>query len=122
MTTKTEGRHSSEFIISEASHLRSRDNFTLVSGQNLKGGTLLEFENNSATRMTAWTGNRDSGGVPDPTPSGILINDVDASAGDQPCAVLRNDAEVNLKLLTYPAGDADDVVAGLAALRIKARN
>lgn len=121
MTVKTEGRHSAEFILSEANGNRSRENYTLVSGQNLKGGTLLEFENNSTTRVTAWTGNRDSGGVPDPLPCGVLINDADASSADLSCAVMRRDAEVNLKLLTYPAGDVDDVATGLLALGIIAR-
>lgn len=122
MVTKTEARHSAEFILSEASGNRSRDNKTLVSGQNLKGGTLVEYENNSTTRVTAWTGNRDSGGVPDPLPAGVLINDTDASGGDTPAAVMVRDAEVNKKLLTYPAQDGDDVAPGLAALGIIARD
>lgn len=122
MTVKTEGRHSAEFILSEASGNRSRDNKTLVLGQNLKGGTLLEYENNSTERVTAWTGNRESAGVYDPLPMGILINDVDASSADTKAAVMVRDAEVNKKLLTYPAQDVDDVASGLSALNIIARD
>ena len=122
MTTKTEARHSAEFIMSEANGARSRDNKTLVSGQNLKGGTLLEYENNSTERVTAWTGNRESAGVYDPLPMGILIEDVDASSADTRAAVMVRDAEVNKKLLTYPAQDGDDVNTGLSALNIVARD
>lgn len=122
MTTKTEARHSAEFILSEANGNRSRENKTLVSGQNLKGGTLLEYENNSTERVTAWTGNRESAGVYDPLPMGILIEDIDASSSDTKCAVMIRDAEVNKKLLTYPAQDVDDVNSGLAALNIISRD
>jgi hypothetical protein len=122
MTTFTESRHAAEFIMSEANGKRSRDNKTLVSGQNLQAGTVLEYENNSTSRVTAWTGNRDSAGIPDPLPAGILINDVDASSADTAATVLIRDAEVNYNLLTYPVQDGADAITGLAALNIIARS
>lgn len=41
MTTKTELLHAGGFIISEANGNRSRDNATLLSGQNLKAGAVV---------------------------------------------------------------------------------
>jgi hypothetical protein len=39
--TKTEGQHAGEFILSEANWNRSRDNVTVLSGQNLKAGAVV---------------------------------------------------------------------------------
>lgn len=121
MAVKFEGRHPSEFVVWEARANESRSNKVLVSGQNLKGGTLLEYEYGSTSRVTAWTGTRDTGGSPDPLPMGVLISNTDASRGDVACAVITGDAELNFNLLTYPAQDRDEVSAGLALLGITAR-
>lgn len=41
MTTKTEGQHAGEFIVSEAPGTLSRDTVTVLSGQNLSAGAVL---------------------------------------------------------------------------------
>jgi hypothetical protein len=41
MSTKTEGKHCAEFMISEAAGYRSRDAITVLSGQNLNAGAVL---------------------------------------------------------------------------------
>src|SRR4051812_21892871 len=41
MSTKTEGKHCAEFMISEAAGYRSREAVTVLSGENLKAGHVL---------------------------------------------------------------------------------
>src|SRR5438128_11443402 len=41
MSTKTEGKHTAEFMISEAAGHRSREAVTVLSGQNLSAGAVL---------------------------------------------------------------------------------
>lgn len=105
-TSYTETAHACEFILSEASGSRSRENGTLNSGQNLQAGTVLQA---TGTKLTAFTGTASTDGTPDPAAIGILLYDVDASDGDVACSYLARDAEVNLKLLTYPDEATQDV-------------
>lgn len=105
MTTFTESRHAAEFILSEAAGNRSRDNATLVSGNNLQAGTVLALDVTSQPNdiiYTKWDGSRDSANTHDPYPVAILINDVDASSANTKCSVIARDAEVNTNLLTGP--------------------
>ena len=127
MTTFTETRHAAEFILSEASGHRSRDNATLVSGNNLQAGTVLALDSTSTPDTLVYTkydGARDSGALPDPYPTAILINDVDATSANVACAVLARDAEVNLRLLTYPnqSEEEADVVRLLKLVGIVCRS
>jgi hypothetical protein len=41
MSTKTEGKHCAEFLVSEANGYRSREAVTVLSGQNLNAGAVL---------------------------------------------------------------------------------
>lgn len=124
MTTYTEGRHNGEFIMSEASGQRSRDNVTIVSGAgNLKPGTVLGKITASgkykAVTVAAADGSQN--------PVAVLINWADASSADVSAAVLNADAEVNKNLLSYGADvdTAGEITTVLAALQtatgIKAR-
>lgn len=119
MTTFTEGRHTAEFIISEASGNRSRQNGTLASGQNLTAGTVLQI--NSDNKLVAWDGTRDSGAGLDPQAEGILLADSDASGGDLAVAYIDGEAEVNINLITYPSTDRAEVIASLLLKDIKVR-
>jgi hypothetical protein len=121
MTVFTEGRHAAEFILSEANGQRSRENGTLVTGQNLVAGTVLM--DNGAGKLTAFDA---SGGTGDDA-VGILIYNVDATDADEAVSYLARDAEVNLKLITYPAestegGEEAETVSSLAAIGIIARD
>jgi hypothetical protein len=123
MTSLTEGRHAAEFILSEANHLRSRENGVLVTGQNLAAGTVVQL---AAGKLTAFTAAVDTDGDLLVQAEGILLDNVDATDGDVPCAYIARDAEVNLNRLVYPAessegGEQANTVASLKLLGIIAR-
>src|SRR5262245_11206975 len=124
MATLTEGRHTAEFILSEANGNRSRENGTLVSGQNLKAGAILI--DNGAGKLTAATAVGTAGDL-DGDVEGILIEAVDATNGDMPCAYLARDAEVNQHALTFPTestagGEQAAAIAALLTLGIVCRD
>lgn len=119
MTTLTEGYRNSGFILSEAPGQRSRENAFVLLGQNLAAGTVVRL--NSDGRLTAWTNENFTDGSEDRV-HGILINAVNASSAHQPGAYIARDAEVNLALLTYPAGTQAEMVLQLADLGIIARS
>ena len=128
MTTFTEGRHTAEFIISEANHQRSRENGIVKVGQNLVAGEIVQADG-TGDLITA-DGVLDSAGDVVTPVAGILIDNVDASAtgsnADTPAAYIIGEAEVNGNLLTYPdestaGGEKVATVASLAALQIRVR-
>lgn len=123
MTTLTEGRHAAEFVLSEANGNRSRENGTLVSGQNLAAGTVLM--DNGAGKLTKLTANGTAADL-DGAAVGILLAATDASAGDVAAAYIARDAEVNGNSLTYPTestagGEEAAAIASLALLGIIVR-
>ncbi|MDK1386367.1 head decoration protein [Sinorhizobium sp. 8-89] len=125
MPVFTEAAHTAEFILSESNGHRSRENGTLASGQNLAAGTVLQL--NGAGKLVAFDGDTNTAGNLIDQAAGILLSAVDASSGDQDCAYIARDAEVNLKLLTYPAestagGEEADTIASLKLLGIIARD
>lgn len=125
MTVFTEAVHAAEFIISEANGHRSRENGTLLSGQNLAAGTVLQ--DNGAGKLIAFDADTNTAGSLVDEAAGILLAAVDATDGDQDCAYIARDAEVNLKLLTYPAettagGQEADTIASLKLLGIISRD
>jgi len=127
MTTFTESRHAAEFILSEAAGNRSRDNATLLSGQDLQAGTVLALDvttTPSSKVFKAWDGSRDSDNTHDPYPTAILLNDADASSGNLAVAVIARDAEVNKNLLTYPTQSEEeaDMIRLLALVGIIVRS
>lgn len=125
MTTFTEGRHAAEFILSEANGQRSRENGTVLSGQTLEAGEVVQL--NGAGKIVAFTALDDTSGDLITPAVGIMINAVDASAGDVAGSYIARDAEVNLNLLTYPeetttGAEEAHTIASLAALGIIARS
>lgn len=98
MVTFTEGRHTAEFILSEANGNRSRENGILQSGENLAAGTVLML---NGTKLVAYEVDTTGSAA-----KGILIDAVDATAGDTAVAYIARDAEVNGNLITGP-GDTD---------------
>lgn len=125
MVTYTEAAHTAEFILSEANGQRSREAGTLASGQDLAAGTVLQ--DNGAGKMIAFDGDLNTAGDLVDQAAGILLAATDATDGDKDIAYIARDAEVNLKLLTYPAestagGEEADTIASLALLGIIARD
>jgi hypothetical protein len=121
MSVQTESIHKSEGILSEANGFRSREQITVVSGQNLgsmfvvgkitASGKYKEYDN------AAVDGSQSA--------AGVLIGAVDASAADQRGVILARDCEVDYKTLQWKAGmnqgDKDAGIADLAALGIIVR-
>lgn len=125
MATKTEGKHTAAFIISEANHVRSRETGTLVSGQDLAAGTVVQLDGSG--KLTAFTATTDTAGDLTTEAVGILLDNVDASAADKEAVYIARDAEVNWNELTYPAestagGEAANTKASLKLLGIIARS
>lgn len=123
MTTKTEGRHAAEFLVSEANGTRSRSTGTVVSGQSLSAGEVVQLDGSG--KLTAYTGTTDTAGDLVTQAVGIMWEAVDASSGDVADAVfIARDAEVNLNDITFPdeaTADDGNCVASLALLGIIAR-
>ncbi len=128
MTTFTEGRHTAEFIISEANHQRSRENGIVKVGQKLVAGQVVQADGTGD--LVAADGSLDSADDVVTAVAGILLDNVDASAtgsnADTPAAYIFGEAEVNDNLLTYPdestaGGEKVATVASLAALQIRVR-
>lgn len=117
----TETRHAAEFILSEANGQRSRENGTLKTGENLVAGTVVMDD--GAGLLIEYTADPATEGGTDEA-KGILINSADATSGPVAVSYIARDAEVNLKLLTYPAGTDEEAatIASLAFLGIIARD
>lgn len=118
MVTYTEGRHTAEFILSEAAGKRSRENGTVVSGQDLTAGEVIM--DNGAGKIAAYTVGTGNSVL------GVIVDNVDATAGDVDAVYIARDAEVNDNLMTYEAestagGEKASAVAGLALLGIIVR-
>jgi hypothetical protein len=73
MTVKTEKQHTGEFLISEGEGTISREKGTLLSGQNLKDGTVLQLTTGKL---------KGSEGASGEVIVGIIYGDHDATAGD----------------------------------------
>lgn len=100
-------------LLSEAEGHRSRENVTIVSGQDLKYGDVVGKVSGSGKYAIY------NNGASDGTEAavGVLIGgDVDATDGDLPGAILVRDAEVNQDLLGWGANDSTGITAGKAEL------
>lgn len=128
MTIHTEGRHSAEYIASEANGTRSREVVTLASGNNLPAGAILArlSDGPNAGQYTAL----DPASAASPADgskvaAAVLFAAVDASAGERPAVITARDTEVKAAALGWPAGTTPQqkttALADLAALGIVAR-
>jgi len=128
MTTITEGRHTAEYIVSEANGTRSRDVVTLVAGNNLPAGAVLAkiTTGAGAGKYTAL----DPASVADPADGtkvavAVLFDAVDATSGDRAAVITARDTEVQAAALGWPSGattnQKNTALAELAALGIVAR-
>lgn len=63
MVTLTEGRHTAEFILSEAAGMRSRDAVTILTGEDLAAGSVLGKVNTGTAEATAYAGNTGNGAM-----------------------------------------------------------
>ena len=125
MATKTEPLHAGGFIASEANGFRSRATATVLSGQNLKAGEVVQKD--GADKLIAADGLLDTALDVQTEVAGVMFAAVDASAADVTGAVyIARDAEVVDADLTYPTettsgGEKVATVASLAKLGIITR-
>ena len=122
MATLTEGKHTGEFIVSQANGARSRGTGTVLSGETLIAGELVGIETASGKYVAYDPAGTITGSD---TVAGISYTTVDASVADVDGAVLvLRDAEVRGSDLTYNEaveGTVTAEVAGLKALGLIVR-
>lgn len=121
MTIDVEPVHTLEFLLSEAAGQRSRENGTLVSGQNLAAGAVLGV----ITASGKYSAYNNAAADGTQTAAAILCGAIDATAGDADCAVIARDAEVDAAALGWIAGavqaDKDAATVDLATKNIHVR-
>lgn len=125
MTTSfTEGKHPGEFIIAEYDQNYSREVKTLLSGQKLTDGQVLEL---SGGKLRSKQATVNTAGAFTVAVEGVLVGSWDASAtgtnADIPNVpyVKRGPITVRSAGLTLPTGKETLALAGLVALGIVAR-
>ncbi len=126
MSTKSEGRHTAEFLISEANGTRSRDQVTVTvpASTTLKPGLVLA----KVTASGKYVPYDDDASDGRESAAGVLyhelVNASDAPA-DADATVITSDAEVRRADLEWDesidAGEKTSGLADLLALGIKAR-
>ena len=125
MTTLTEGSRNWEFLVSENNGDFSREQFTLIAGQNCKAGTVL----GKITASGKYTILAPAAGDGSQTPAAILGPNTDATLADKRTAGIVGSAgvsvETNGNLLVWPAGitapQKTAAIASLLAIGIKIR-
>ena len=100
MTTLTEGRHTGEYIVSEANGTLSRDVVTLITGQNLQPGAVL----GKITASGKYTLLAPAAGDGSQAAAAVLFAEVNATAADKAAVVTARDTEVAVAGLAWPAG------------------
>lgn len=126
MSTKTEGRHTGEFLISELPGTGSRDKVTVTVPANTtwEAGLVLGKITATSKYVEYDNGNADGTESADGILYETLVNDTDAGV-DVEATIINKDAEVREADLEWKSDQsAGDITAGLAdllALGIKAR-
>lgn len=124
MTTKTEGKHFKEFLLSQAPGTLSFETATVANGQNLVAGQVVQL---SGANLVACDGLLDTAGDLITDVEGIICDNVDASDGAVAgCTYLARLAEVTDTELTYPTestagGEKAATIASLKKLNIRPR-
>lgn len=117
MAVKTEGKHTGEYIQSEAAGGRSRDQAKIASGAGkVKASTIL----GKVTASGKYLPHDPAAGDGTETAVAILYDNVDATDADAPCVITARDSEVRNADLIYNAAtdtpaEKDAVHASLAA-------
>lgn len=102
MVTLTEGRHTGEFILTEAMGKRSRDNVTVAftAAAALAAGTVMGI----ITASGKWKPHEDGASDGSEVAAGVLYDNVSAdAAGDVVAVMLTRDAEVKRGALEWDA-------------------
>jgi hypothetical protein len=108
----TEKTHTGGFLISEADGKRSRENVTLISGQDLYPGAVLG-KITTGGKYTALDQGASDGSQ---TAAGILYGRGDASTADLVVCIIARDAEVNGNELLWGSESPTEVDTGITEL------
>lgn len=119
MSTKTEGRHAEEFLVSEANGTRSRDQVTatVAASTTLAPGSVLA----KLTATGKYVPYDNAGSDGSETAFGVLAHELINAAlspADAQATVINADAEVRLADLQWNGVDASGQAAGLVDLRV----
>lgn len=109
----TETPHAGSFLLSEANGTISRENVTLLSGEDLEAGTVV----GKITATSKYAAYDQQAGDGSEVAAGVLLAKGDASAGDLAVCIIARDAEVIADQLTWPDGSPTDITAGIADLK-----
>jgi hypothetical protein len=104
-----EGRHTAEFMVSEANGNRSREVGVLAAGEAVKAGTVLG--QSDATSKYSPLNPASTAGFENAT--ALLYDNVPASEDDRRVVLIKRDAEVKPSLLVWPddINEADKATA-----------
>lgn len=124
MSVLTEGKHKVEFLLSQGPGEISFDTGTLASGQSFaetKDGRVLKDNGSGKLIVAAGT---NTSGVSSEDIRGILVGDVDASAGDKPVVIVTRLAEVKSSAIRLHAVSGGGLANANTAVTnaLKARN
>jgi hypothetical protein len=116
MSINVEKQHGGEFILTESNGTLSRDAIVIVSGQNLIDGFILGKITASSKYKefdpAAVDGSENA--------AGVLVGDVDATAGDKEAGAVVWGAEIKEAQLNWKSGlTSNQKIAALAVLAAK---
>lgn len=121
MPVLNEQNYLGDWLKFEGDNLFSRDEVTVVSGQNLTTGTVVGVITASGNVTQLAPGASDGS----QNAAGVLLLDVDASAADKPGVIIARHAICSDKKIVWPGGitgpQKTAVIAQLKALGILVR-
>lgn len=124
MANKLETTHSAEAILFEEERNYSRDEVTVLSGENLKAGAVVA-KLNTNSKYVEWDPSQSAQADDSTKAAGVLVAAVDASLADKKGVVIVRHAIVRRPSLVYntAAQQSEKVTAeaDLAALGILTR-
>jgi hypothetical protein len=100
MPVQVESNYLGDWLKFEAGNLYSRDEVTVISGQNLATGTVIGIITASG-KVTQLAPAANDGSQ---NAAGVLLLDVDASAADKGGVIIARHAICSDKKLAWPAG------------------
>jgi len=98
MPVQNESNYLGDWLKFEEDNLYSRDEVTVASGQNLATGTVVGIITTSGKVTQLAPGASDGS----ESAAGVLVGNVDATAGDQPGVIVARHAICSDKGLTWP--------------------
>lgn len=112
MPTLTEGKYPGEFIATEANGKRSRENGTLVAGQNLPTARVV----GRITASGKYTDLAPAAVDGSQTAAGVLFAAVNATGGDKTAVFMVRDCELNRADLDFGALTAAQITTAISQL------